>query len=219
MVMWNVNESSVCPSSVGTPILSYTKGQRKILEWENIEPVRRLKRLANSIYNLGEEYDNLEITFQNYNEDNIQELIEGQEFDPTMYVPIQTLEAVQTLTELELYSLIDQSDKDLDLLIDNGQEDSEVYEEVMAKLRCLLSQTEKYGVKASKDINLLYTPEQLAWGQWWAEGLDKFYKEDPVAAAAWDFLPNGYDENFRPEGTFKDYLNISNEEDDQPGNK
>lgn len=217
-VMYYINENANNPKRFIKPLLNYkTNNQSEIIEWDVFDPEARLNSFAYAYYNgADQDVSDVEIYYPNTTLESLKENIKYGTF--TGYLDRKVVEGAKTFTELELYVYIKGA---LDLY-QKYAEAAELLEvevedklDMTAYLLCYLMQhTERFGVKSNPPSNLPVKPtlEQLAWTRWWSEKLGELSEKSPEKFEEWKDYPLKMDPNFKPEGSYKDYIETIKEE-------
>jgi len=210
-VMWVVDKKSRATIDFKAPILSYvTNFGMRVFEWDNFDPIQKLKACAFEYYS-GVPIKDFKIyypgvTLEGFKEDLRYGLFKG-------FFPQNMLYEVDNYEEFELYYNILNLTNLYEKYYEAGQllnlDVSEKLNSVDYMLCYLLHQTQKFGIKSRRPSVKPFKPtaEQIAWVEWWTDGLKKEQEKNPNLKKLWKKFPKGFDPNFRPKGSYTEFLN------------
>lgn len=214
-IMWNLDENANNPEHFVRPILSYkTHNKSEVTEWETFDPMKKLSAFAFDYYSGADEdvYD-VEIYYPETTLETLKESIKYGNF--TGCIAPAYLEEVNNFTELELYLHIkgtldtyEKYEQAAQLLEVNAEEKLDM----TAYLLCyLMQQTPKFEVPCNppSEVPVEPTAHQLAWIRWWSEKINEI---EPEKFEEWKDYKYKIDPNFKPNGDYKEYIKIIEEE-------
>ena len=217
-IMWNLHEDAINPEKFVRPILSYkTVDNSEVTEWETFDPAKKLSAFAFDYYNGADEdiYD-VEIYYPNTTLASLKESIKYGNF--TGAINSEYIEEIKNFTELELYLHIKGTLDVYNKYVEAAElleVDAEQKLDMTAYLLCYLMQhTNKFDVPCNPpaDEPIEPTAEQLAWIRWWSEKLNEISKNEPEKFKEWEKFPLKIDPNYKPEGNYRDYIEVIKEE-------
>ncbi len=209
-VMWKICEDANNPDFFTQPLFSYTTNDNSVvIEWDVYDPKERLKRLAFDVKN-GLDAENIEIYYNKYKLEDFDEDLKYGAY--TGFISGNDLRTIDNYTEMELYLNMKATSEKCEALQEANHDDADG---LVYNVCYLMQQAKKFGVNVNAPADLPPDPtiEILAWLKWWTEGLNKALEENPKLIEEWASMPKSYDPNFRPKGSFKDFLDKAEEID------
>ena len=78
----------------------------------------------------------------------------------------------------------------------------------------LMQQTKRFGVPCNPpaDEPIEPTKEQLAWIRWWSEKVNEIAKNNPEKFEGWEKFPLKIDPNYKPDGDYREYIGVVEQE-------